>query len=317
MRGVHVWRTSNGWTCSGNIQYDLGYPRTRPILCGKKLVVVERCKKGYLIRGFKIIETPMNFIRDNYYITALSLANGRKIYRTKLYGQGHPLQVIKIWPWGENVVVWGYYQTEPGDNRVTVVQILNSKGRIINQFGLKVQPTALDQKNNLLICGSKTFLLPSGLKQPGMNLMPFVDMATDKKGNLYVNHLSLTGKVWKDYIEKKTPNMPATIAKYRIEARERLWSKKSKTERGYPRLLRYEDGLLWWAVRDEHMGGLIEERTKWIGGPINVETGQFVETERKCDPYRLQTVFGGKSYTVTRKGTKLVVNIAPDKKVAN
>ena len=111
--------------------------------------------------------------------------------------------------------------------------------------------------------------------------------------------------------------MPATIAKYRIEARERLWSKKSKTERGYPRLLRYEDGLLWWAVRDEHMGGLIEERTKWIGGPINVETGQFVETERKCDPYRLQTVFGGKSYTVTRKGTKLVVNIAPDKKVAN
>ena len=312
--GVHVRRTSNGWTCSGpSIQYCLGFPRTAPILSGEKFVIVEQYKKTYYMHGFRIGPTTKSFLRDTFYITALALSDGHTVYRRKIRVEGHPLQVFGMWPWGENVVVWGYYQTEPRGSRITVITILNGKGRTINQFGLKVQPTAVDQKNNILICRSGIFDLASGVEKFRPAITEVVDMRTDRKGNVYVLR-----RVKSAQDGDKEGILDALAEKYSVVPWKKQWSVGIRgTAERYPVMLKCENGLLWYAVNEPRAGDTPEDRTKWIGGPLDSETGRLVETERKCDPYRLQTVFGGKSYTVTRKGTKLVVNIAPDKKAAD
>ena len=76
---IKVSKTKDGWLCSGPIQYELRHPMTRPIICGEKLIIVERYKKEYYIEKFKIAEVKMSSPRYRYYITALALSNGHTV----------------------------------------------------------------------------------------------------------------------------------------------------------------------------------------------------------------------------------------------
>lgn len=292
---VSVSETTDGWLCSAPVQYELNYLCSGPILCGSKLVILERYKNPFGLRSF---------LRDTYYIRGIELSNGHTVYRSKVRINGHPLQVLGIFPWGENVVVWGYYQEEPGlDNRISSVSILNSQGEILKRFPLNVKPTAVDEKNNLLICGSRLLELPSGKDKFQTQIKLLVDMVSDKNGNVYIlRRLRSISEGDKNGI------YDALAEKYSCVPWKKLWSVKIPgTADGYPIMLRYENGLVWYAIYDERGGPYPEDRRKWTGGPLDPETGAKIETQRKFDPYTIEAEVDAKVYVVTKVNNKLYV----------
>ena len=300
---IRIRSTKEGWLCTGPFQYGLDYPCTRPILSGKKIVVVEKYKRQFYREGFKILESKKYFLRDTYYITALALSNGDMIYRIKINIKSNPLQILGVWAWGENMVVWGYYQEEPGlNNRIFSVSILNSYGNILKRFPLDVKPTAVDEKNNLLICGSRLLELPSGKEKFQTQTKLLVDIVSDKNGNVYIlRRLSGISEGDKNII------YDALVEKYSCIPWEKLWSVKIPgTAEGYPIMLRYEKGLLWYAFYDERGGTYPEDRRKWAS-PLDSETGARIETERRCDPYQIEAEVDGKLYIVKLIKNKLHV----------
>ena len=317
---IQIKKTEDVWVASGPIEYGLSCPWTRPILSGNRLIIVEKQKRKFYIKGFSITRLGMCFSRDDYFVTAFQLFGGHRVYRTNIRVRKNPLQILGIWPWGENVVVCGYCQEEPClENRIFYITILNGKGRVLNQFPIHAHefpihtyPMAVDERNNLLICrGLRILQLPSGTEKLTVNLEYCIHMATDKDGNVYVNRLNQRDDNWADYVYKRVPNVSGHIEKYSTVPWKKLWSVEVTPEKGYAWLLKYEDNMLWYAVCDERMGGTIEGRTKWIGGPLDAETGERVETDRTCDPYRIETEFDGRQYVVTKKDDDLHVRIIP------
>lgn len=298
---IRVSKTKDGWVCSGPIQYRLGYPKFRPILSGKKVVLVERYKREYKREGFKIAEVKMNFLLDSYYITALSVYNGDVVYRRRMSIKGHPLQVLGIWPWRENVVVWGYYQEEPGlDNRISSFTILDTRGKIRKRFRLDLKPTAVDEKNNLLICGTRMLELPSGKEKFQVKLKLLIDTVTDKNGNVYI--FRRTDQPSRD----DKSSYDGYIEKYSVVPWKQLWSVKVTGHKGTPKMVKYEEGLLWYAFYDWHRPGWdSEDQLSWH--PLDPETGAKIETERQCEPYRIETELNGKQYVVTRLDDELYI----------
>lgn len=299
---IRVSKTKDGWVCSGPIQYYLGYPKIRPILRGKKVVLVERYKREFYIEGFKIAEVKMSFPLDSYYITALSVYNGDVVYRRRMSIKGHPLQVVGIWPWRENVVVWGYYQEEADlDNRIGSITILDARGRIRKRFRLDLQPTAVDEKNNLLICGSRMLELPSGKEKFQVKLKLLIDMVTDKNGNVYI--FRRTDQPSHD----DKSSYDGYIEKYSVVPWKQLWSVKVTGRKGSPWMLKYQKDSLWYAFYDPKGGAVHWVDNLIWDGPLDTQDGTKIETDRKCDPYRLEAEFDGKEYVVTRVDDKLYI----------
>ena len=318
---MKVSKTKDGWVCSGPIQYNLMYPRSRPIVSNKNLVLLEKYHKRSL----------MQFLRHTYYITALAMPDGHTVYRTKISINGHPLQVVGIWPWQENVIVWGYYQEEPGlFNHIPSITILNARGKILKQFPLTLplKPMAVDEKNNLLLCQQevdekdfkqhldpqilRVLELPSGTEKFQVKISPFTDLATDQDGNVYINFLNQRNDAWMDYAEKRASFLSACIEKYSVEPWQKIWSVNVTPEKGYSQLLKYEKNMLWYTVYDEDGGPLVEDRRKWIGGPLNCKTGEAVESQRKCEPYRIKAEFDGKHFLFTRIDDKVHVTVSSE-----
>jgi hypothetical protein len=318
---MKVSKTKDGWVCSGPIQYNLMYPSIRPIVSNKNLVLLEKYHKRSL----------RQFLHHSYYITALALTDGHTVYRTKITINGHPLQVVGIWPWQENVVVLGYYQEEPGlFNKIGSITVLNNRGKILKQFPLilPLNPMAVDEKNSVLLCRQevdekdfKQFLdlpilwvleLPSLTEKFQVKISPFSDLATDQEGNVYINFLNQRNDAWMDYAEKRASFLGTCIEKYSVVPWQKIWSVKVTPAKGYSELLKYEKNMLWYTVLDRDGGPLVEDRRKWIGGPLNCKTGEAVESQRKCDPYRIETEVDGKYYIVTRVDDKVHVTVSSE-----
>ena len=318
---IRVSKTKDGWVCSGPIQYNLMYPRSRPIVSNKNLVLLEKYRKRSL----------RQFLHHSYYITALALTDGHTVYRTKISINGRPLQVLGIWPWQENVVVWGYYQEEPGlFNHICSITILNNRGKILKQFPLTLplRPMAVDEKNSVLLCQQKVdekdfeqhldpqilrmVELPSGTEKFQVKISLFTDLATDQDGNVYINFLNQRNDAWIDYVEKRAPYLSACIEKYSVVPWQKIWSVKVTPEKGYSQLLKCEKNTLWYAVYDEDSAPLVEDKRKWIGGPLNCKTGEAVESQRKCDPYRIEAEVDGKHFLVTRIDDKVHVTVSSE-----
>lgn len=328
---IRVSKTKDGWVCSGPIRYNLMYPGNKPIVTDKYLIVREKYERSFYIKGFKIAPCLRQFLRDVYYITALSLSNGHTVYRTKISINGHPLQVTGIWPWQENVVVWGYYQKEPGlFNKISSVTVLNNRGKLLKHFPitLPLGPMAVDENNGVLLCRQevdekdfKQFLdppilwvleLPSGKEKFQVKISPFSDLVTDQDGNVYINFLNQRNDAWMDFAEKRASFLGTCIEKYSIVPWQKIWSVKVTPQKGYSELLKYEKNTLWYAVHDRDGGSLVMDRRKWIGGPINCENGEAVESQRKCDPYRIETEVDGKHYIITKVDDKVHVTISSE-----
>jgi hypothetical protein len=326
---IRVSKTKDGWVCSGPIQYNLMHPRNRPIVSDKCLIILEKYERRYYIKGFKIDECPMCFLHDVYYVTALSLSNGHTVYRTKIGINGRPLQVRGIWPWRENVIVWGYYQEEAGlFNHISSITILNARGKILKQFPITipVKPMAADEKNNLLLCKQRVdekdfeqFLdpqilhvleLPSGTEKLQVKISPFTDLAADQDGNVYIHFLNQRNDAWMDYAEKRASFLSACIEKYSVVPWQKIWSVNVTPQKGYSELLKYEKNMLWYTVYDRDGGPLVEDRRKWIGGPLNCKTGEALESQRKCDPYRIEAEVDGKHFLITRIDDKVQVTLS-------
>ncbi len=318
---IRVSKTKDGWVCSGPIQYGLSNTVTRPVISGNNIVLLEEYRKRSL----------MQFLHHSYYITALALTDGHTVYRTKISINGRPLQVLGIWPWQENVVVWGYYQEEPGlFNHICSITILSNRGKILRQFPitLPLKPMAVDEKNSVLLCQQKVdekdfeqFLdpqilwvleLPSGTEKFQVKISPFSDLATDLAGNVYINFLNQRNDAWMDYAEKRASFLSTCIEKYSVVTWQKIWSVKVTPEKGYSQLLKYEKNMLWYTVYHEDGGPLVVDRRKWIGGPINCETGEAVESQRKCDPYRIETEVDGKHFLITRIDDKVHVTVSSE-----
>ena len=329
---IRVSKTKDGWVCSGPIKYDWLYSGTMPVISSNNVVVVEKYERSFYIKGFKIAPCLRQFLRDVYYITALSLSNGHTVYRTKLGSiNEHPLQVVGIWPWRENVIVWAYYQEEPGlFNKIFSITVLNNRGKILKQvpITLPLEPMAVDEKNSVLLCRQmvdekdfkqhldpqilRVLELPSGTEKFQVKIEPLTHMITDKDGNLYINRLDLKNNDREEYNNKRLSSLSGYIEKYSIVPWQKLWSVSVRPEKGYPIGLKYERDKLWYAIHDRDGGPFPEDRRKWIGGPINCETGEAVESQRKCDPYRIEAEVDGKHYIITRIDDKVHVTVSSE-----
>jgi hypothetical protein len=333
---IRVSKTEDGWVCSGPIRYSWLYSGTMPVISGDKVVVVERYKRPFYIEGFKVKPCPRCFQRDAYYITALTLSNGRIVYRTRININKHPLQGCSVSPLRDNVVVGGYIQEEPGaNNRMYFVTILDGRGQIVNQFSIPPVSgiRSVDEKNNLLLCHQDvdandryTVLdpqilhmleLPSGTEKFQVKIAPFNYLVADKEGNVYINFLNQMSSAWADYMEERTASVNTRIEKYSVLPWQKIWSTAITPERGHSELLKYEDGMLWYSICDENADfGEDEDRViypedirKWIDNPINCETGKRIETEQECDPYRFVAEYKDEKYIITKADYRLHVTV--------
>lgn len=339
---IRVSKTKDGWVCSGPIMYDWLYSGTMPVICGDRVVVVERYKRSFYIEGFKVKPCTRFFQRDAYYITALSLSNGHVIYRKKISIKGNPLQVWRTWSWRDNVVVGGYYQEKSGhSDRIGLATVLDSRGRITNQFSIPpaLGPRAVDEKNNLLLCQQEVdanyleedryldpqilhmLELPSGKEKFQAEIAPFNHLVTDKEGNVYINFLNQMSDAWADYMKERRASVNTCIEKYSVFPWQKIWSVAITPKNGHSELLKYEEGMIWYSVYDENAdfskdGEEDEDRViypedgrKWIGGPINCATGEKMESQQKCDPFRITTRLDSKQYIITKMNDKIYVKV--------
>jgi hypothetical protein len=252
-----------------------------------------------------------HFANDVFYITAFSLSDGKRLYRRKLMIGEYRLQVAKIWAWRENTVLWGYHQERPGHmNRIVSITIFDSQGNPKTNFPVMSKIKAVDQKNDILICASFPIKLPSGdeLLQTKFELM--VDAETDSNGNAFILRRV---KKKKDRYDTKDI-YDSFIEKYSTVTWEKHWSVRlTGVENAYAIKLRYDNGLLWYAMFVKLTNTKMYRRqTKWLNKPIDTQTSHVVEDAPLVPPPRSIKDINGKRYAVSREGEGLIVRIVTD-----
>ena len=331
---LKIERNGDLWTCSGvdtdgdrtysTIQFDIKDPSSGtegPLVVGDSLVVMERIPEP---EG-----SMMCFIRESYCLTRVSVASGEILsstYLTVHTNAEHPMQARRMFPWREHVLVYGYYQEEPGlFTKKLTTQMIDPRGELISirfDNDLFYEAEVVDRWNDLLICtqeyqgrDSDGRALPTGpyfrlLDLPSLTLRathpkdPLIlsDMTADADGNLYC--LRRDTQECETCRNDEAP-YPTTrhLVKYSIEPWQELWTRKIEPESdvGYPRLLQFRDGLLWYAMYDSDYEWVndSEEKYRWIEKPLDPETGEPVDTDQRFDPYRTVVDVEGQPYAIT------------------
>jgi hypothetical protein len=323
-RELNVRKTAGGWVCDGPIEFEYRPAITRPVVCGENLVAVERYRRWKYREGLMIRSVKMGIPRDIYYITSLRLEDGRGVYRRRMKVKGFPLQVVGLWPWGQKAVVWGFHQGRSSTKRFSWVVILDANGEIIRRFAvtLPLQVLAIDQKNDLLLClqiwDEKVFRkqkdpyavvgldLASGTVDFSVPAPLAFDMVADENGNAYVMRKLKEGGVDDIGVYDRL------LEKYSVVPWKNLWSVTIEgTKTSYTWSLLYQHRLLWYALY-EYRGRWqdeVEDMIRWKVSPITPDTGEKIEVEERCSPYRMETEVEGRKYTITRDGQGIRVKV--------
>lgn len=310
---VGVRKTTDGWTCDGPVEFENRPAITRPVVCGKNLIVLERYirdREGLMRRRVR-----MAIPRDSYYVTSLRLEDGRGVFRRKMMVEGFPLQVRGLWAWGEKTVIWGFHQGKSSTKRFSWILVLDPNGKTAKRFNvsLPLEIMAVDQTNDLLLCFQKwddTVLriqkdpyevvgldLPSGTVKFSVPAPLAFDIVADENGNAYVMSRVKSGR------RGDAGVYDALLEKYSVVPWKKLWSVEIEgTEESYPRRLLYQQDLLWYALYEDDAGSTPQETIIWSGGPLDPDTAEYIETELRCNPYKMQVEVEGKKYTITRDG---------------
>ena len=312
---LQIERSGDSWTCSGvapdgdrtydTIFFGLDFSSSlsnRPVVMRESLFVLERiCDWEY----------PMSFYRHQHCLTQLAVASGNVLsstYLTVYTNAEHPVQVWRILPWKGHILVDGFFQEPYVITHKPIFQLFDRQGELVNVLfdDLFWDIAAVDETQDLLICtqeyegrdseGHPIAVNPTFrvLELPSFNLRAThprdshipPDMVVGPNGYLYCLHTT-TG----------------ALVKYSIEPWQELWTKRIEPESdaGYPRLLRFHEELLWYAMYDHDYEWVndSEERYRWIEKPLDPETGEPVDTEERFDPYRTVVDVEGQPYAIT------------------
>jgi hypothetical protein len=253
-----------------------------------------------------------HFANDLFYITAFSLADGKRLFRHKLTVAGdNRLQAARVWTWHENIVLWGYHQEQPGHlNELFSITILDSQGNLKRQFPITGKPKALDDENGILVCEPFPIKLSSGdeLSQPRFSLM--VDAVSDGNGNAFILRRV---KEKKDRHDTKDI-FDAYVEKYSTDTWEKEWVKMlSGTENAYSIRIRYANGLLWYATSVKATDSETYKRQiEWLSEPLEAATGDVVAGGPLAPPPQTITDTDGKRYVVSKEDEGLLVRVVTD-----
>ena len=312
---LEIEHSGDSWTCSGvapdgdrtydTIFFGLDFSSSlsnRPVVMRESLFVLERiCDWEY----------PMSFYRHQHCLTQLAVASGNVLsstYLTVYTNAEHPVQVWRILPWKGHILVDGFFQEPYVITHKPIFQLFDRQGELVNVLfdDLFWDIAAVDETQDLLICtqeyegrdseGHPIAVNPTFrvLELPSFNLRAThprdshipPDMVVGPNGYLYCLHTT-TG----------------ALVKYSIEPWQELWTKRIEPESdaGYPRLLRFHEGLLWYAMydRDYQWVNDSSEEYRWIEKPLDPETGEPVDTDKTFDPYRRVVNVEGQPYAIT------------------
>lgn len=320
-RGISVRTTGDGWVCSGDILFERDRPHTWGFVSVDKLILVERRREKTHLDGFRIVRPRQGSPDDLYFVNAFALSTGQPVYHTRMILDNKRLQVTGVWPWRVDTLIWGYVETTSNNTRrrAYFILCLDAAGSIIRRCPLEhLRPMAVDVKNNLLLCMERGATdastrrsgpdnvvmldLPScdeKYRVPGGLLL---DLVTDDCGYAYVLCRE------SDLVGERTLLPVSHIEKYSVVPWRCVWSvDPGGPHPGYPVMLQYQQGALWYAIFDSKGGHRLEDTLNWIGGPLDPETGRLTQSGLKCDTYRLEVKVNGREYVVTREGENLYI----------
>lgn len=304
-KGIDVAKLDNGWVCSGPIQYSIRSPEKNPILCDQSIVVLEKYIKK---------SSPRNFYHHKYYLTILNISDGSIIDLNELLYEKHPVQVLAMWPCKKNVVIWGYYQNNPGlSTKIPLIRILDLNGNIIKEFEIDsaARPMAIDRKNNLLLCkyrssknetkevdstnmGILIYDLDSCRIKFKKQLDGLFGIVADEDGNAYL--------LRRGAVDVNKGLFETFLEKYSVDPWKFSWSTSLKSiNKKYPIRFRYQKGMLWYALYNI-TGGFLE----WVDIPIDAQTGLEEKMPYQFTPYLLVEIKGVR-YKIKWEGSKLYI----------
>ena len=278
------------------------------MLVGANLVVLERHPNP---------QSKRSFLRDLYRIVAVSLADGERVFAAEIKREGQPVQIQGTYLWRDSVVVFGYHQHEPGlFNKEFSITVVDREGKMTKQFPIAFpcRALAVDESRNALLCLQDRdklakdpqvldpqvlwiLELPSGKEVSRENVPVAEHLTADNEGGLYVLR---TPANLDDYMMRKVDKAVSQIEKYSIDPWAKLWSVEVRPERGYPCLIAVEQGTVCYAIYDEGAGSLLDEKIKWIGGPLDPSTSKELGGGKCYDPYRMDVEVAGKQYVITK-----------------
>jgi hypothetical protein len=249
-------------------------------------------------------------------IVALSLPEGRVVYQQPSTFETYPFDVLGMWSWMDNAVLWGHCPKF----RTHVIAIIDAHGKLVHSFALGslMRPLAVDEHNSSVIClGQRESVtgaqpkedelppqylyalkLPNGARGSYLPIRLLVDAICDGDGGVYL--IRYAEGLNKTQVER-TMALKAydvLLEKYVAATWEKVWSVRVDREQNrgtWPSMMVKPGGnLVWLAIQDEIF------HRKWKGLAYDALTGKPVREDSEFRPFR---------HTVTSASARYVVEL--------
>lgn len=300
-----LWRKSPRFLCEVR-------EGTYAILCSDRILYMTREESN---------ESTKSWSKDRYYVHALDLRTGNKLYETYLTWNNGPLQG-SIQAWGKKAVFVGYTQT--GLISFTyIAAIIDEQGRLHSPILSSMTAPCegcVDEKNGLLVIIDKrqtkeqelvVYQLDDGEEVGRYHVAGLrTSVNADGEGNICV---AMRSDDWMSYINGESNRAAEEFVQYQVKPWEKNWSTTVTPEVGCVGRIAYERRYLRFSIvrRDlRTQEGRADE--KWAEFGIDKVTGDQVQIDHLYVPGVWKIECDGRYYIVRADANEIRAVLSPD-----